>query len=372
MDDTLIYKHWISEINDIGCSRINALMERFGSPEKIYKANLKELKETDGIGEVYANAIIKSRNLDEKLREWDKWEKDGVKYIFSDDDKYPESFKAYANMPFRLFYSGKLPDGKAPTISVVGARACSSYGKAVTLTLAERFAGEGWQIISGMATGIDAYAHMGALRAGGYTCAVLGSGIDVCYPIVNRGIYNDIKETGCIISEYEPGEEPKRAYFPYRNRLIAALSDAVIVIEARKKSGSLITADIALEQGKEVYVLPGRITDPLSMGCIGLLNEGATALTDLNDLRECFPIKRKINKAVPLNKHNQKNVNNTNALDTNYLLLYSCLDLSPKSLESLTVESSIPHDEAAVLITRMKLEGKVDEIAHNLYVRTAF
>ena len=173
-----------------------------------------------------------------------------------------------------------------------------------------------------------------------------------------------------MISEFEPGQKPKREFFPFRNRLIAALSDAVIVVEARKRSGSLITADIAIEQGKEVYVVPGRLTDPLSMGCIWLLNDGATAMTDLNDLRECHSIKGKMSNinADVIDKCGEQE--EENSLDTNYLLLYSCLDLSPKSLEYLMNKTSIPGDEAFLLITRLKLEGKIEEVAHNMFVRT--
>lgn len=371
MDDKLLFKHWLSEIEGIGWVKVNALLEQFKTPEKIYNASKAELEETYGIGRVCAELLLKSKDFKEKITKWESWEEKGIDYVFADEKEYPKSFAFQSDMPYRIFYKGKLPDIRLPAISVVGARGCTSYGKAVSLKISETFAKEGWQIISGMAAGIDAFAHEGALKAKGYTCAVLGCGVDICYPVTNFEIYEDIKRSGCIISEFEPGQKPKREFFPFRNRLIAALSDAVVVVEARKRSGSLITADIALEQGKEVYVVPGRITDPLSMGCIGLLNEGANALTDLNDLRECHSVKGKILNINTDDIGKCGAREDENLLDTNYLLLYSCLDLSPKSLEYLMNKTSIPGDEAFLLITRLKLEGKIEEVAHNMFVRTS-
>ena len=371
MDDELCIKHWLAEADGLGPVRIKRLLKRFGSAANIYNAGIKELTEVDGIGTLTARSMIKSRDYKKKISKWKSWYEKDIQTVFADEDDYPDCFKRYDDMPYRIFYKGKLPDDKSPTISVVGARGCTSYGKAVALKISETFAGEGWQIISGMAAGNDSYAHKGALQAGGYTCAVLGCGVDICYPSVNFTLYEDIINTGCVMSEFEPGQNPKKENFPVRNRLIAALSDAIIVVEARKKSGSLITADIGLEQGKEVFVVPGRITDPLSMGCIGLLKEGANALSDLNDLRECPPVKRKLKSENREGKEKYKKTEKENSLDTSSFLLYSCLDFTPKSLEYLIDKTSLPKEDAFLVLARLKLEGMIEEVAHNMFVRTS-
>ena len=367
MDDELFFKHWLSEIDGVGNVRINRLIKTFGSAKKVYNATGHEIAEAEGIGAQTAGLITDSRDFEDRKGKWKKWTDSGIKVSFREDNDYPEALKFYDDMPYRIFYKGRLPDNNAPAISLVGARACTPYGKAVSLKISETFGAEGWYIISGMATGVDAFAHEGALKAGGFTCAVLGCGVDICYPSVNSTLYNKIIESGCVMSEFEPGQAPIREHFPVRNRIIAALSDAVIVVEARKKSGSLITADIALEQGKEVFVVPGRITDPLSMGCIGLLNEGANALTDLNDLRECSSVKRKIK--TESRKKNNRFDEKENTIESKDLSLLACLDFTPKSLERLIDETAISKEEAYVIVTRLKLEGKIEEVANNMFVR---
>ena len=177
-----------------------------------------------------------------------------------------------------------MPDPNVPSVAVIGARQCTEYGRYIASKLGSALADEGIQVISGMARGIDSIAQSAAMEAGGKTFAVLGCGVDVCYPPECTSLFRQLMEKGGILSEYPPGTEPKASYFPRRNRIISGLSDAVVVVEARERSGTLITVDMALEQGREVYVVPGRITDPLSFGCNHLIRQGAGIVGDFREL----------------------------------------------------------------------------------------
>ena len=188
---------------------------------------------------------------------------------------YPARFEGLSNMPEELYVMGSLPDENAPAVAIVGARMCSRYGHNIAFTFGKKLAEHGVSVISGMALGIDGAAQEGALSGGGKTYAVLGCGVDVCYPRSNKMLYDRIPERGGILSEFPPGTQPLPYNFPLRNRLISALADVVIVVEARKKSGSLITVDYALEQGRSVYAVPGRVGDALSDGCNYLIAQGA-------------------------------------------------------------------------------------------------
>lgn len=203
-------------------------------------------------------------------------DKEEIRYISRKDREYPEILQYYERMPEGLYLKGCLPDPGKKTVAMVGARNCSNYGRIQAIDFAEQLAKEGVQIISGLAYGIDAYAHQGALKGGGKTFAVLGCGADVCYPKENYYLYEEILKTGGgILSEYEPGTPPLAWHFPIRNRIISALADVVLVVEARKKSGSLITTEYALEQGKSIFAVPGRVGDTCSTGCNALIAQGA-------------------------------------------------------------------------------------------------
>ena len=200
----------------------------------------------------------------------------GIHNIEKGNDLYPKRFDGLGRMPSRLYVLGKLPDPAVRTVAIVGARGCSEYGRMEARRFGRVLAENGVQIVSGLAYGVDAWAQKGALEGGGKTFAVLGTGVDVCYPKQNYALYRRIiREGGGIISEFEPGAPPNAWHFPLRNRIISALSDVVLVVEARLKSGSLITADCAMEQGRAVYALPGRTMDVMSQGCNRLIAQGA-------------------------------------------------------------------------------------------------
>lgn len=232
-------------------------------------------------------AFLAGRKAADPGKALETLEKRGISFTFQGDPAFPDKLSEIPNAPYALYYIGKLP-GTMPTCAVVGARMASSYGRGEARRFAERLSAAGIGIISGMARGVDGIAGRGALEAGGYSLAVLGSGVDVPYPTENTDLYERLCENGCVVSEYPPGTAAQSRLFPARNRIISALSDLVLVIEAKLRSGSLITVDFALEQGRDVYALPGRVTDPLAAGCNRLIRTGAGIATSPDDLIEAL------------------------------------------------------------------------------------
>ena len=218
------------------------------------------------------------------LRELEELPSRGIAFLCRNEEDFPAELLAIHSPPVGLYLKGSLPPEGSDLVAMVGARRCSEYGKTTARELAGRLAEEGITVVSGMAMGIDAWSHLGALEAGGFSLAFLGCGIDMPYPPSNARLYDRLAAEGGILSEYGPGTMALPFHFPLRNRLISGISRVVLVLEAREKSGSLITVDCALEQGKEVLALPGRIGDPLSQGCNQLIRQGAGILTGVSDV----------------------------------------------------------------------------------------
>ncbi len=284
-----------------------------------------------------------------------------VRYISKKQEEYPEKLRNIIDQPEGLYLLGGLPDPRQKAVAIVGARACSYYGRSAAEYFARELAKAGVLIISGMAQGIDTAAHIGALEGGGATYAVLGCGVDVCYPKSNEGLYRNILQKGGIISEYAVGEPPIAFHFPLRNRIISGLSDAVLVVEARKKSGSLITADLALEQGKDVYAVPGGIFDPLSEGCNQLINQGAGIALHPEDLLRDLGIFTK--------KSKKREENSNNMLATKEKMVYSHLCLHPKSVEELRREVELTTQDLLSVLLELEMSGYAREIAKNHFVK---
>ena len=207
-------------------------------------------------------------------------EKEGIRFVYFGEETYPKRLRNIPNPPFGVFYKGKLPKEDRPAVSVIGARECSEYGRRCAELFGKSLAGYGVQIISGMARGIDGTSQRAALDGGGETFGILGSGVDVVYPKENMFLFRDVIANGGVISEYRPGTEAKSVLFPARNRIIAGLCDVLLVVEARHRSGTYITVCQALEQGRDIYAVPGRITDGLSDGCNQLIKDGAGIASD--------------------------------------------------------------------------------------------
>lgn len=256
-----------------------SLIEYFGSAENIFGADEKTLSGllTPALSKNLNNLRCSLSDTEKSLKKKTSagGSANGINFITFREPAFPDKLSEIPDAPVGLWYIGSLPSPDLPSVAVIGARDCSSYGECVAKSLGAALGRAKVQVISGMARGIDGISQQAAQDEGGLSYGVLGSGADVCYPPSNRRLYDSLCTGGGIISIYPPGEAAMSQNFPPRNRIVSGLSDAVIVVEARQKSGTLITVDMALEQGREVYAVPGRITDRLSDGCNGLIGQGA-------------------------------------------------------------------------------------------------
>lgn len=281
-DNEKIYACWLDSISHMSSSDKYKLFEAAGSARGIYG-----MRENDIIfiaGKKVCERVKQAKNGQHPEDLHETLQKKGIKHTFCNADNFPKRLFDIPNPPFGLFYRGGLPDDDTPCVAMIGARKCGEYGHFMAKKFAQELGGRGVNIISGMALGIDGISQRAALDAGGRSFAVLGCGVDVIYPKSNQPLYERLLTCGGVISEYPLGTEPRPVLFPPRNRIISALSDVVLVVEAREKSGTLITVDMALEQGREVYVVPGRCTDYLSGGCNMLLRQGASAALCAEDI----------------------------------------------------------------------------------------
>lgn len=283
------YWVWLSRIEGLGPIKIENLLEKYKTPEKIWNLNKSELMQIKGIGENIANNILK-KEYRENLEQYVKYmEKYDIGIITIKDKDYPKDLLHIYDAPAILYYKGDKELLHTNMIAIIGCRDCSLYGKEVSMKFSQELAKRGITIISGMAKGIDSYSHIGCIKAGGKTIAVLGSGIDIIYPKENRLLYDKILSTGgLILSEYVIGTKPSKLNFPARNRIISGLSKGLIVVEAKEKSGTLNTVDFALEQGKEIFVIPGNITSNNSVSTNELIKQGANCVTCVEDILTLF------------------------------------------------------------------------------------
>ena len=366
-----LYEFWLHGLQDLPTKIKNKLYHYFPNIEELYKAKEKRLKSLGFLEEAHMAIIRKGQREENFKKAYEELEKKLIRFIPWNAKDYPECLLEMPDYPHGLFVKGKLPDPKKFSVGIVGARKCTTYGEHYALEYGKRLSEAGIQIISGMAKGIDGTSHRGCLTGGTATFAVLGSGVDVCYPRENIGLYQDIlRKDGGIISEYMPGTPPLAFHFPMRNRIISGFSNALIVIEAKEKSGSLITADLALEQGKEVYALPGSVNSSYSVGCHMLIKQGAGILIspeeflkDLEDFNKNF---------IKLNKSGFKGSDGSNykkVLDSFHNMVYSRMCLVPKNIDELIRETDLAVDVVMEILVSLELEGLIKEVAKNYYVR---
>jgi DNA processing protein len=285
-------------------------------------------------------------------------EAQGIRWLPRSSAGFPRGLASIFDPPVGLFLRGDEDAAvlERPAVAVVGARSCSSYGASVARTLGRELAAAGIVIVSGLARGVDGEAHRGAVDAGGSTVAVLGCGVDRVYPAAHAELARRVTECGLIASEYAPGVEPAPWRFPARNRIIAGLASATVVVEARERSGALITADLALEEGREVFAVPGEITSALSAGTNALLRTGATALTSAGDVLEAFGITPAESPTAELSPPAE--------------LVLSQLRDHPAAVDELTRELAVPAAEVATALAELELASLVDQQA-GIYRATA-
>lgn len=281
-EDILPYFYFLAETKCIGIKTYQRMQSYFGSPKMLFEAPVSRIEKTGIFSKSQIEKIVRCRNTFKPDMMYENIRKAGISVIPYDAPEYPIKLKEIKDPPAVLFLKGKMPLAEFPCVSVIGARECSRYGANVAARLGELFAATDIALISGMARGVDSISQKACIDSGGYSLAFLGGGVDICYPKEARPLYNGLCEKGGLLSEFAPGTANEPHFFALRNRLISGFSDVVCVVEAREKSGTMITVECALDQGKDVYAVPGRITDSTSVGTNDLIRQGACIITDLD------------------------------------------------------------------------------------------
>jgi DNA processing protein len=346
-------------VPQVGNMTFRRLLAYFGSPRRALQATSAELAQVPGISRAVCTAIQGADPGKEAERQCRLLAKSGAMLVTLSDPAYPPLLKELADAPPFLFVKGALhPDAQA--IALVGSRQASPYGAATAGRLAGELASAGISVVSGLARGIDAAAHRGALANGGHTVGVLGCGIDVVYPAENRQLYAEMSERGAIISEFPPGTRPAAEHFPRRNRIISGLCRAVVVVEAAERSGSLITAHYALEQGRDVYAVPGNVTQAGSKGTNWLIKQGAKLVETVADiledgLRSDLPCSaREVQPPAPV-------------LSATEAAVTAQLAEAPCHIDELLIRCGLTPGELSAMLLRLELRGVVQQLPGKLF-----
>lgn len=363
------YDLWYACLQDECGMQMMEVYKRVGSTETIFHMKKEELKAVKGISDKMADYIIYRRNKWDYRRIYDLMQREEIFFCPWYHEEYPLKLLQTPGHPFALFVKGELPIQNRPAVSIIGSRECSEYGRGMAKYFGEELGKAGVDVISGMAMGIDGIAQYAALKAGGKSYGVLGSGVEQCYPRGNYSLYSKLLEIGGVISEYGPGSSASAWHFPARNRIISALADVVLVIEARAKSGTGITVDMALDQGRPVMAVPGRISDPFSVGCNRLIRDRALIACDVQDvLLELGNCGYKVNNE-PCRMQQNPEMPEKLALEKDENLVYSCLDLYSRDIESILSASKLPVGRLMNALMSLELKGYVKEVSKNSYVR---
>lgn len=342
----------------VGNLTFRRLLRAFGSPEKVLQAAPAELAAVAGVRPAVAGAIKAHDYRRAAEAETAAWRKSGASVITLSDAEYPLLLKEIPDPPPYFYLLGTLPAART-AIAVVGSRNASAYGIATATRLVRELAEQGIAIVSGLAQGVDAAAHRAALQVGGSTIGVLGCGIDQVYPPENRHLFEEMAARGGIISEFPVGTPPEAPNFPRRNRIISGLSRGVLVVEAAERSGSLITARFALDQGREVFAVPGNITFRASRGTNSLIKQGAKLVDTVADIVGELPPET---AGLPLWARQQ--TFNLNADETK---LCSLLDNGPLHIDELTSRSGLTVPTVSAMLLRLELQGAVVQLAGKLF-----
>ena len=356
----LKYDFWLASLTNINSGKRIQVRELCGNAQSVYELREETLKNMHLFTDNELQYLLESRKKDLN-RAWERFLGKNIQMFPIGSKKYPQRLKDIAQPPYAIFCKGTMPDARK-SVGIVGARMCSEYGRSIATKLGKMLAEKDVQVISGMALGIDSASHAGALQGKGSTFAVLGCGCDICYPKNARNLYENIQTSGGgILSEYPPGTEPLPYRFPERNRIISALSDCLVVVEAKKKSGSLITADTALEQGKDVYAVPGRFGDALSEGCNALIGQGAGIIYDLDVFLQNLGY-------LPEKNAETTKIKNI-SLDKSEKLVYGMVDLHPKYINYIIEETGLDLLTVLHSLDKLKRYGLVQETFQNYFCK---
>ena len=357
MEDLRVYWIGFNLVKGIGPARLRVLIDYFGDVKSAWQAPVSAL-EAAGLGGKLVENLLRVRNSDQLERIWQRIETEKIGVLTWDDPEYPRRLKEIDQSPPVLYLRGELSHDDLWAVAIVGTRRCTAYGRQVTSELVTALATNGITIVSGLARGIDGVAHKAALQAGGRTLAVLGSGVDRIYPPEHRRLAEEIMQRGAILSDYPPGTPPEGVNFPPRNRIISGLSQGVVVIEAGLRSGALITAAFAAEQGREVFSVPNNIFAPQSKGANLLIQEGAQILISPQELLET------LNVADLGSQRSVRTILPGNATEAQ---LYELLGREPLHIDEIRNRSNLPIEQVSATLTVMELKGMVRQVGSMRY-----
>ena len=354
------YMYWLATLHAIGSRKQNQLLTYFGSAKTAYEAPPDVYRSLPGFTENHIRTIFNNRDRANLEYGMEMLEKRKISFTYLGHDRYPSWLNEIPDPPVGLFFLGMLPPSDMPHVAIIGSRRCSEYGLNTARRFGSALARNDVTIVSGMARGIDSEAHRGALETG-LTAAVLGCGVDICYPAENRQLRDEIAEKGCVLSEYPPGVGPRAQHFPARNRIISGLSQIIVVIESGKKSGTLITVDQALEQGRDVMALPGNITNKYSEGTNSLIKQGAEPVCNYEDVLHML--------GMDSNKKVQNNSKPRPDIATDEKLVYDSLASRPSTLDEIMIKTKGKAQTVQYVLTMLELKGYVKKLPGMRYIK---
>lgn len=345
-------------VKGIGAARIRTLLDVFGDVQTAWQASAPDLRSA-GLSQRIVDNILQVRAEVDLNKAWERLEHQGIAVLTWDDPQYPRRLAEIEQPPPVLYLRGEIQDIDEWAVAIVGTRNPTAYGRQVAVEFASTLAHSGVTVVSGLARGIDAAAHQACLEAGGRTLAVLGSGVDMIYPPEHRQLAGKIISHGAILSDYAPGTQPDAANFPPRNRIISGLVRAVLVVEAGEKSGALITAAFAADQGREVFAIPGNIYAPLSKGTNRLIQEGARPLLDCQELLTIL-------KLGPVPEYHAART--ALPVDATEARLLELLGNEALHVDEISQRSKLPVEKISATLVMMELKGMVRQMGGMQYM----
>lgn len=362
-------------ISDVGPIHFRRLLDYFGSPDAILGASVAELQHVEGVGAKRAESIFRSRSDDAVKREIERAVECNVRIVCLDDPDYPRPLRNIPDSPICLYVRGNFKPTDAVAVAIVGTRKCSHYGREQAIRFGEILGRAGFTIVSGLARGVDAYAHQGALRGGGRTIAVLGNGLPEIYPPEHESLAGEVADHGAVVSEIPLDVKPSPANFPSRNRIIAGLSLGVVVIEAGVRSGALITARLANEYNREVFALPGRVDHPQqTAGVNGLIRDGgAKLITCLEDVLDEFGDVGRIMAETATEETEEaasgEGVTIAHALSADEQAILQALDAGGSHPDDIGASTRLESGRVLATLTSLQLKGLAREMPGKRFAR---
>lgn len=367
--------YFLTRVNKLGNVKIKSILQHFNSPEEILKSGINEFKRIPGIDSNISGEIVNAKfGIESIFREFDKilekTEKSNINIISISDFEFPENLKRIYDSPVILYYKGKLTDRDKYSLSIVGTRNPTEYGKYNCEKFTEQISNLKIPVISGFARGIDTIVHKVCLKNNNYNYAVFGCGVDVVYPYENSKLYFEMIESGAIISEFPLGAKPDKVNFPRRNRIISGISLGTLVIESGIKGGALLTAEIAVDQNKEVFSIPGYINSKQSEGTNELIKRGqAKLVTNIDDIIEELKNKLKPVLSKEVIEKTEKNNKTINDLNETEQEIYSMLDFEPVHIDEINERTGLSVSDCLVNLLSLEFKSIVKQIPGKYFMR---